>query len=45
MTSADGTVLTLVPSGGTIEIKGDSITFKGLKPEQVKVEWTTKPAE
>lgn len=44
-TTADGTVLTLLPSGGTVEIKGNTITLKGFKPEQVKVEWATKPAE
>lgn len=44
-TNADGTVITLVPSGGTVVIKGDSISFSGLKPDQVKVEWATKPAQ
>jgi hypothetical protein len=38
-TSASGTTLTLSPSGATIEIYGDTVSFKGLKPEQVKVEW------
>jgi len=42
-TSANVTILTLVPSGATIEINGDSVSFKGLKPEQVKVEWAVKP--
>src|SRR3990170_4451645 len=36
-TSANGTILTLVPSGATITINGDSVSFKGLKPDQVKV--------
>src|SRR3972149_8176184 len=31
-TSANGTVLTVVPSGATITINGDSVSFKGLKP-------------
>ena len=44
-TSANGTILTLVPSGATIEINGNTVSFKGLKPEQVKVEWAVKPAE
>ena len=44
-TSANGTILTLVPSGATIEINGDTVSFKGLKPEQVKVEWAVKPAD
>lgn len=44
-TSANGTILTLVPSGATIEINGDTVSFKGLKPEQVKVEWVVKPSE
>ena len=44
-TSANGTILTLVPSGATIEINGDTVSFKGLKPEQVKVEWAVKPSE
>ena len=44
-TTANGTILTLVPSGATIEINGDAVTFKGLKAEQVKVEWAVKPAD
>ena len=44
-TSANGTILTLVPSGATITIDGDTVSFKGLKPDQVKVEWAVKPAE
>ena len=43
--NADSTVITIVPSGGTITIKGDSVSFNGLKPEQVKVEWATKTAQ
>jgi hypothetical protein len=39
-TSADGiTTLTISPSGGTIEIKADGVSIKGIKPEQIKVEW------
>ncbi|MBI4188210.1 MAG: hypothetical protein HY529_03275 [Chloroflexi bacterium] len=44
-TSANGTILTLVPSGATIEINGETVSFKGLKPEQVKVEWAVKTAD
>lgn len=44
-TSANGTVLTVAPSGATITVSGDTISFKGLKQEQVKVEWAVKPAE
>ena len=45
LTTSNGTVLTLVPSGATITIDGDSVSFKGLKPDQVKVEWAVKQAE
>ena len=44
-TSANGTVLTIVPSGATITIDGDKVSFAGLKPDQVKVEWAVKPPE
>ena len=44
-TGTDETVITVLPSGGSIHIKGDSVTLKGLKPDQVKVEWASKPAE
>jgi hypothetical protein len=44
-TNAGKTILTLVPSGATITIEGDSVSFQGLKPEQVKVEWAVKPEE
>jgi len=37
--SADGTILTLSPSGATVEITASGISIKGVKPEQVKVEW------
>ncbi|MBI2288494.1 MAG: hypothetical protein HYY41_04730 [Chloroflexi bacterium] len=43
--TADGSVLTLSPSGGTIEIKSGSIFLKGIKPEQVKVEWAISPKD
>ena len=36
---ADGTILTLNPSGATVEIKASGILIKGVKTEQVKVEW------
>jgi hypothetical protein len=41
----DETVITVLPSGGSIHIKGDSVALKGLKPDQVKVEWAAKPSE
>jgi hypothetical protein len=44
-TGPEGTILTVVPSGATITIDGDSVSFKGLKPEQVKVEWAVTPPE
>ncbi len=44
-TSANGTILTVVPSGATITIDGDSVSFKGLKPDQVKVEWAPAPPQ
>ena len=37
--SANGTILTLKPSGATIEIKANGVSIKGIKPDQVKVEW------
>ncbi len=40
-TSADGTILTLVPSGATIEIRANNVSIKGVNPEQIKVEWAT----
>lgn len=40
-TSADGTTLTLNPSGATVEIKDGSVVIKGVKPDQMKVEWAT----
>ena len=44
-TSANGTILTLVPSGATVTIDGDSVSFNGLKPDQVKVEWAVQPPQ
>lgn len=44
-TSANETVLTLVPSGATITIDGENVTFKGVKPDQMKVEWSVPPAD
>ena len=37
--SPDGTILTMNPSGATVEIKASGILIRGVKPEQVKVEW------
>ena len=37
--SANGAILTLSPSGATIEIKANGILINGIKPEQMKVEW------
>ncbi len=39
--STEGTILTLLPSGATIEIKASGVSIKGLKPEQMKVQWAT----
>ena len=44
-TTANGTVLTVMPSGATVTVSGDTVSFKGLKPEQVKIEWAVKPAD
>ena len=41
-TTSNGTILTL-PSGATITIGGDSVSFKGLKPDQIRVEWAVQP--
>jgi hypothetical protein len=35
----EGAILTLSPSGATIEIKDGGILINGIKPEQIKVEW------
>lgn len=35
----DGVTLTVNPSGATIKIKDGGISIKGVKPEQLKVEW------
>ena len=37
--SANDTILTLSPSGATIEIKANGVLINGIKPEQMKVEW------
>jgi len=37
--NADGAILTLSPSGATVEIKASGILINGIKPEQIKVEW------
>lgn len=36
---ADGTILTLNPSGATVEITADGISIHGITPGQAKVEW------
>lgn len=38
---AGGTVLTLITSGATVEIKPEGVVIKGVKPEQIKLEWAT----
>ena len=38
----NGTVLTLVPSDATITVQGNSVSFKGLKPDQIKMEWAVE---
>lgn len=43
--SADGTILTLSPSGATLEIKASGISINGIKPEQIKVEWAVSKQE
>ena len=35
----DGVILTAEPSGATVEIKESGVVVKGVKSEQVKVEW------
>lgn len=40
-TDSGVTTLTLSPSEATIEIKPSGVSIKGVKPEQVKVEWAT----
>ena len=37
----EGVTLTANPSGATIEIRDGGISIKGVKPEQLKVEWGT----
>lgn len=37
--SPDGSVLTLEPSGATIEIKASGVAVKGVKPEETRIEW------
>ncbi len=39
--SAEVTILTLLPSGATIEIRAGGVVMKGFKPEQVKPQWAT----
>lgn len=36
---ANGTVLTVAPSGATVEITAGGIRIKDVSPEQIKVEW------
>ena len=44
-TAGNQTIINFMPSGGTITIDGSNVSFKGLKPDQVKVEWATPPAQ
>ena len=37
--TASGSILTLSPSGATIEINSDVVSIMGLGPEQIKIEW------
>jgi len=37
--TASGSILTLSPSGATIEINSSVVSIMGLGPEQIKVEW------
>ena len=43
--SANGTILTLSPSGATLEITANGIIINGIKAEQIKVEWVTSKQE
>jgi len=43
--SSDVTILTLLPSGATIEIRDGGVVMKGFKPEQVKPQWATGNAQ
>jgi hypothetical protein len=44
-TTGNSTTITMVPSGAVIEITGDKVSFKGLKANQVKVEWAVNASE
>ncbi len=37
--TANGAILTISPSGATLEITSSGILIKGIKSEQIKVEW------
>ena len=37
--TASGSILTLSPSGATIEINSSVVSIMGLGPEHIKVEW------
>jgi len=43
--TASGSILTLSPSGATIEIYSDVVSIMGLGPEQIKVEWVVSPQD
>lgn len=43
--SSDVTILTLLPSGATIEIRDGGVVLKGFKSEQVKPQWETGNAQ
>ena len=43
--TASGSILTLSPSGATIEINSDVVSIMGLGPEQIKVEWVVSPQD
>ncbi len=38
-TDSTGVTLSLSPSGATVEIGNQGVAIKGVKPEQIEVEW------
>lgn len=38
-TDASGVTLSLSPSGATVEIGNQGVSIKGVKPEQIEVQW------
>jgi hypothetical protein len=44
-TSGNSTIITMIPSGAVVEITGNTVSFKGLKSNQVKVEWAVNSSQ